>query len=99
MPAPVPPTTAPSSSGSAYTYLSCVRRRESQAQYLAVNPASGAGGAYQFLPGTWDATARQAGRHDLVGVHPSQATPRDQDLMAAYLLTWQGPTHWSGPGC
>lgn len=89
-----PKTTIPGSG-----YLDCVRRRESRAQYGVVNPGSSAGGAYQFLPATWDATARRAGRYDLVGVHPSRAARRDQDAMAAYLLSWQGRQHWAGPGC
>jgi hypothetical protein len=101
-PSPPEPPTTPTTTArapSAYDYLSCVRHRESRAQYVAVNGQSGAGGAYQFLPATWDATARRAGRADLVGVHPSRASQRDQDVMAAYLLSWQGPGHWDGPGC
>jgi muramidase (phage lysozyme) len=64
-----------------------------------VNPSSRASGAYQFLPATWDATARRAGRYDLVGVPPNEATQRDQDAMAASLLAWQGHRPWAGPGC
>src|SRR5262245_55981166 len=102
--APVATTTTPRAASapstiSSYQYLDCVRQRESRASYAAVNPSSRAGGAYQFLPATWDATARRAGRYDLVGVDPSQATRRDQDAMAAYLLSWLGPQPWAGPGC
>ena len=74
-------------------------QRESRGNYQAVNPSSGAGGAYQFLQSTWNNTARHAGRHDLVGIHPSNVAPGDQDAMAAHLLSWYGPSPWAGPGC
>ncbi|MCU0267617.1 MAG: transglycosylase family protein [Acidimicrobiales bacterium] len=96
-----------SSSGTSYSsggsapngYLSCVVNRESRGNYGAVNSSSGAGGAYQFMPSTWNNTAAHAGRSDLIGVHPSQASPADQDAMAAALYQWQGASPWAGPGC
>ena len=102
--APTTTTTAPpapvaSSSGPANGFLACVVQRESKGNYQAVNPSSGAGGAYQFLQSTWNNTAANAGRPDLVGIHPSQASPADQDAMAAHLLSWYGPSPWAGPGC
>lgn len=78
-------------------YLACVRRTESGNSYTAVNP-SGAGGAYQIMPVTWNATAQHIGRSDLVGVPPQYATPSSQDLIAAALLEWQGPSAWRD-GC
>ncbi len=52
-------------------FLSCVRNRESGGNYGVYNTGgSGAAGAYQFLPGTWNSTAASAGRGDLVGVDP-----------------------------
>ena len=97
---PPPPTAAPApSSGPANAFLACVVQRESRGNYQAVNPSSGAGGAYQFLQSTWNNTVRHAGRHDLVGVHPSNASPADQDAMALHLLNWYGPSPWAGPGC
>ena len=100
-PAPEPaPAPAPAvSTGPANAFLACVVRRESGGNYQAVNGSSGAGGAYQFLQSTWNNTASHAGRPDLVGVHPSQASPADQDAMAAHLLSWYGPSPWAGPGC
>jgi len=80
-------------------YLDCVVGRESRGNYGAVNSSSGAGGAYQFMPSTWNNTAAHAGRPDLIGVHPSQASPADQDAMAATLYQWQGGSPWAGPGC
>jgi len=80
-------------------FLSCVRTRESGGNYGVYNEGgSGASGAYQFLPGTWNAIAESAGRPDLVGVDPAQATPSDQDAMAQALYSEQGAAPWGG-GC
>ena len=78
--------------------LECIKHRESRGQYGVVNGSSGAAGAYQFMPGTWDTTARSAGRTDLVGVNPANASPADQDAMAQQLLATQGLGPWGG-GC
>lgn len=48
----------------------------------AYNAAGEAYGKYQFQQGTWDAEARRAGRPDLVGVQPNQASEADQDAVA-----------------
>ena len=66
VPAPAPPAgtspaeTSPAgtaragtSSAAPGTFQACVIARESGGNARAVNPASGAGGLYQFLPGTW----------------------------------------------
>lgn len=80
-------------------FLSCVRTRESGGDYGAYNQGgSGAAGAYQFLPGTWNAIAESSGRSDLVGVDPAQAAPSDQDAMAQALYSEQGAAPWGG-GC
>lgn len=103
-----PPTAPPAVVGATTTlrpklnpgsFLECVKAHESRGNYRAVNPASGAGGAYQFLPSTWANTARHAGRPDLVAVAPQNASPGDQDLMALHLLDWQGKSPWNGTGC
>jgi hypothetical protein len=73
-----------------------VRWRESRNNYQAVNPTSGAGGAYQFHQATWDTSARAAHRGDLVGVHPSQASPGDQDELAFTLYATNGAVPWTG---
>jgi hypothetical protein len=97
-------TFAPSQSwhGSAASggdFLSCVRNRESGGDYGIYNSGgSGAAGAYQFLPGTWSSIAASVGRMDLVGVDPAQASPADQDAMAAALYAQQGAAPWGG-GC
>jgi hypothetical protein len=93
---------APRSAGGGSTvsggFLACVRHRESRGNYTVVNPRGPWYGAYQFLASTWNVTARHAGRIDLVGVIPSQASPADQDAMAAHLYQWQGSGPWGG-GC
>ncbi|HEY7438539.1 MAG TPA: transglycosylase family protein [Acidimicrobiia bacterium] len=78
--------------------LACIRHRESRGDYGAINPSSGTAGAYQFMPGTWNNTARSSGRGDLVGVNPANASPADQDAMARQLLATQGLGPWGG-GC
>lgn len=99
-PAPKPKTTVTTNTGGGNVggFLACVRNRESRGNYGAVNGSSGAAGAYQFMPQTWNNTARHAGRPDLVGMNPSSASAADQDAMAQHLLSWQGTAPWGG-GC
>ena len=78
-------------------FLSCVRNRESRGNYGIYNSSgSGAAGAYQFLPSTWNSIAASSGRGDLVGVDPAQASPADQDAMARALYAQQGAAPWGG---
>ena len=56
--APAPaqaPAQASSYSGAAGGFQACVIQAESGGNASAVNPSSGAGGLYQFLPSTWQA--------------------------------------------
>ena len=87
-----------SSGGSGGGVLACIKQRESRGQYGVVNSSSGAAGAYQFMPSTWNNTARSAGRADLVGVSPANASAADQDAMAQHLMATQGLGPWGG-GC
>jgi hypothetical protein len=80
-------------------FLACVRRHESGGNYAALNGRSGTAGAYQFMPGTWNNTARSAGRPDLVGVNPAAANAADQDALAQHLYATQGAAPWTGTGC
>jgi hypothetical protein len=94
-----PPTRPPPGRGSPHHYepfLVCTRRIESRGNYRVVSPDGIYYGAYQFLPSTWNATAVHAGRVDLVGVVPSNASPHDQDEMAWALYRWQGKSPWGG---
>jgi soluble lytic murein transglycosylase-like protein len=80
-------------------FLACVRQRESGGNYGIYNAGgSGAAGAYQFMPGTWNSIAASSGRGDLVGIDPAQASPADQDAMAQALYAQQGAGPWGG-GC
>lgn len=88
-PRPAPTTTAPPSSGGGVNaFLVCVRQRESGGNYHAVNPSSGAGGAYQFMPSTW----RAMGGSGL----PQNASPAVQDAMAMKLYATAGRSPWAG---
>ncbi len=91
-----PRPSAPRRAAGGANVLECIKFRESRGQYDVVNRSSGAAGAYQFMPGTWDNNARSAGRTDLVGVNPSNASPADQDAMAQHLLATQGLRPWGG---
>lgn len=77
-------------------FLVCTRAHESGGNYAVVNRAGPYYGAYQFLQTTWNATAVHAGRPELVGVVPSQASPYDQDDLAWALYQWQGNRPWGG---
>ena len=60
---------------------------ESGGNYRALNPSSGAGGAYQILPSTWRAYGGQG--------LPHQASPVEQDRIAAMIWRESGPSPWS----
>jgi hypothetical protein len=53
-------------------------------------------GAYQFLVSTWNNVARAAGRPDLVGVDPVNASVADQDQLALWLYKHAGAGPWGG---
>jgi hypothetical protein len=94
--APAPPAGAGTSPHHDDPFLACIRHRESRGNYGVVNPRGPWYGAYQFLASTWNVTARHAGRLDLVGVLPSDASAYDQDEMAWALYQWQGSGPWGG---
>jgi peptidoglycan hydrolase CwlO-like protein len=60
---------------------------ESGGNYGALNPSTGAGGAYQILPSTWRAYGGQG--------LPHQAPPAEQDRIAAMIWADSGPSAWS----
>lgn len=63
---------------------------ESGGNYQALNPSSGAGGAYQILPSTW----RLYGGKGL----PNEAPPAEQDRIAAMIWADSGPSAWECAG-
>ena len=77
-------------------FLVCTRGIESKGNYQAYNASGPYYGAYQFTQGTWDSTANHAGRGDLVGVDPRNASEYDQDDMAWTLYQWKGKGPWNG---
>jgi hypothetical protein len=94
---PVPPDPG-STPGAGGDVLACIRAHESDTAggYAAVSPDGTYRGAYQFLPSTWNATAADAGRPDLVGVDPAGASPADQDALASHLYAQAGSQPWGG---
>jgi transglycosylase-like protein len=60
---------------------------ESGGSYSALNPSSGAGGAYQIIPSTWQAYGGQG--------LPQLAPPAEQDRIAAEIWADSGPSAWA----
>jgi peptidoglycan hydrolase-like protein with peptidoglycan-binding domain len=94
-PAPAPvattatPTTTPTTSdaSSGYSIPSSIVSCESNGNWSAVNPSSGAGGAYQILPSTWAAYGGTGS--------PQDASPAEQSAIAARIYADQGPSAWT----
>ncbi len=63
---------------------------ESGGNFHAVNPSSGAGGAYQILPSTWSAY----GGHG----SPQNASPGEQSRIAGQIWADSGPSAWACAG-
>ncbi len=72
--------------GGPYSIPTYIVMCESGGDYGAVNPSSGAGGAYQILPSTWE----------LYGGHgaPQDASKSEQDSIAAQIWADSGPSAW-----
>ena len=75
------------SSSEAETFV-CIANHESRFTPNAVNPSSGAGGLFQFLPSTW-ANIKRPGL-------PSDAPVADQIAAAWDLYRSQGWSPWAG---
>lgn len=80
-------STGTSTSTGGYTIPSGIVNCESGGDYSAVNPSSGAGGAYQILPSTWHAYGGQG--------LPEDASPAEQGRIAAEIYAAQGGSAWS----
>ena len=72
--------------GGPYAIPTYIVMCESGGNYGAVNPSSGAGGAYQILPSTWEL---YGGRGE-----PQNASKEEQDRIAAEIWADSGPSAW-----
>ena len=96
-PAPAPDSTSSSSSSTqstatqssasgGYAIPSYIVQCESGGNWHAVNPSSGAGGAYQIMPSTWQA-------YGGTGL-PQNASPAQQSAIASKIWNSAGPGAW-----
>jgi chromosome segregation ATPase len=72
--------------GGPYAIPAYIVMCESGGNYGAVNPSSGAGGAYQILPSTWELYGGQG--------EPQNAPKAEQDRIAAEIWADSGPGAW-----
>ncbi|MFZ0089383.1 MAG: transglycosylase family protein [Solirubrobacteraceae bacterium] len=75
-----------SSTAGGYAIPSSIVQCESGGNYSAVNPSSGAGGAYQILPSTWRAYGGQG--------LPQNAPKAEQDRIAGEIWAQVGSSAW-----
>ncbi len=73
--------------GGPYAIPTYIVMCESGGNYRALNPSSGAGGAYQILPSTWAAY----GGHGA----PQNGSKAEQDRIAAAIWADSGPSAWA----
>jgi resuscitation-promoting factor RpfC len=87
------PVAAPASySGAPGSFQACVIQAESGGNPTAVNPSSGAGGLYQFLPSTWQALG-------FSGL-PENASVAEQNAAFAKEYAQSGTSAWAAyDGC
>jgi septal ring factor EnvC (AmiA/AmiB activator) len=72
--------------GGPYSIPTYIVMCESGGNYSAVNPSSGAGGAYQILPSTWELYGGQG--------EPQKAPKAEQDRIAAEIWADSGSSAW-----
>ena len=72
--------------GGPYSIPTYIVMCESGGNYSALNPTSGAGGAYQILPSTWDLYGGQGAPHE--------APKAEQDRIAAEIWADSGGSAW-----
>ena len=72
--------------GGPYSIPTYIVMCESGGNYSAVNPSSGAGGAYQILPSTWELYGGQG--------LPNEAPKAEQDRIAAEIWADSGSSAW-----
>jgi septal ring factor EnvC (AmiA/AmiB activator) len=72
--------------GGPYSIPAYIVMCESGGNYSALNPSSGAGGAYQILPSTWQLYGGQG--------EPQSASKQEQDRIAAEIWADSGSSAW-----
>jgi septal ring factor EnvC (AmiA/AmiB activator) len=72
--------------GGPYSIPTYIVMCESGGDYGAVNPSSGAGGAYQILPSTWELYGGQG--------EPQNGSKEEQDRIAAEIWADSGSSAW-----
>ncbi len=72
--------------GGPYSIPTYIVMCESGGNYSALNPSSGAGGAYQILPSTWELYGGQG--------EPQNASKAEQDRIAGEIWADSGPSAW-----
>jgi septal ring factor EnvC (AmiA/AmiB activator) len=78
---------APAYLGGPFAIPTYIVMCESGGNYHALNPSSGAGGAYQILPSTWSAYGGQG--------LPQNGSKAEQDRIAGEIWRDSGPSAWS----
>ncbi len=73
--------------GGPYSIPTYIVMCESGGNYSALNPSSGAGGAYQIIPSTWEAYGGEG--------LPHEASKAEQDRIAALIWADVGASAWS----
>jgi hypothetical protein len=92
-PAAAAPAAAPAqpggtvSTGGMSAFQACVIQRESGGNPSAVNPSSGAGGLYQFLPSTWQALGHSG--------LPENASVAEQNQAFQQQFAQSGTAAWA----
>lgn len=76
-----------------------VKQFESGGNYVAVNPTSGAGGAYQFVPSTWRQYAGQIGVDTTLYPRAELAPPSVQDAVFQQAVAQRGLGDWTCRNC
>jgi septal ring factor EnvC (AmiA/AmiB activator) len=72
--------------GGPYAIPAYIVMCESGGNYSALNPSSGAGGAYQILPSTWELYGGSG--------EPQNASKEEQDRIAGEIWADSGPSAW-----
>lgn len=81
-----PASGAPNFAGGPYAIPTYIVMCESGGNYSALNPSSGAGGAYQIIPSTWEAYGGKG--------LPHLAPKAEQDRIARLIWENDGPGAW-----